>query len=475
MSFRINTNLQAMNAHRNAGLHAMDMDRSMSRLSTGLRIETAADDPSGLIASERFRSQITSIDAATRNNLDAINYVRTAESALGEVNKLLNEARALAIASGNTAVLSASQIQANMDQMSSIATSISRIARDTSFGTRRLLDGSAGVQTQVSAGAQVQGFSVSGMFGGLPITQSGLASINAKTAGTRATFASSVLTGGVVLNAGSFNINGTTFNFPAGTSGTAVAAAVNNASSQTSVTASFNTTTNILTLNSVGYGSNARINFSDANNVINTGTVPVSVAGTDALATITYSGRTVLFTGGRGNADGLTLTDSEGNMLKLTEAGNTAGVPLTIGQIISGMSNFQIGANAFQTTQVGLPNLNASQLGADIITGLNLSTLDLTTGGGVTQALQVIDRAIEQVTTARGRMGQFQRYILESNNRSLGSAKENQAASESTIRDVDMAAEMTSYTKSQMMRQAGMSLLSQANQLPQDVLSLLRG
>jgi flagellin len=465
-----------MTAHRNSSLSAMAMDRSMSRLSTGLRIETAADDPSGLIASERFRSQITSIDAATRNNLDAINFARTAESALGEVNRLLNEARALAVSSGNTAVLSASQIQANMDQMTSISTSITRIATSTAFGTRRLLDGSSGVQAQISAGTRIQGLSINGNFNGSPVTQNGLVSITALTPGTRASLVSSTLTGGVVLNAGTFSINGTSFSFPAGTTGTAVAAAINTAADQTNVTANFNAATNQITLASVKYGSGSSINFTDANGVINTVAAPPVAFGTNAAATVTFGGQTALFTGGRGGADGLNLSDLDGNVIRLTEPGNVAtGLPLTIGQISAGASSFQIGQNANQTTQVTLPNLAASQLGGDVLSGVNLSTIDLSSSAGVTQALQVIDRAIEQVSTSRGRIGQFQRYILESNNRSLGSAKENMAASESTIRDADMAAEMTDYTKSQMMRQAGLSMLAQANQLPQDVLSLLRG
>ena len=106
---------------------------------------------------------------------------------------------------------------------------------------------------------------------------------------------------------------------------------------------------------------------------------------------------------------------------------------------------------------------------------MNMSNLDITSQGNLLNALMVVDRAIGQVTATRGQIGQFTNYVLESNNRSLQSAKENMTASESTIRDVDMASEMTSFTTYQVLQQSGMAILAQANSMPQTVLSLLKG
>src|SRR5688572_23173199 len=128
MSFRVNTNVAAMNALRNVGATNMEFAKSIARLSTGLRINSAADDPAGLIISENFRAQIAGIDQAIRNSQDAVNYAKTAEGALDEVNRLLRDARALAVAAGNSATLSDEQNQANQRQMSSIVASISRIS-----------------------------------------------------------------------------------------------------------------------------------------------------------------------------------------------------------------------------------------------------------------------------------------------------------------------------------------------------------
>ena len=130
-------------------------------------------------------------------------------------------------------------------------------------------------------------------------------------------------------------------------------------------------------------------------------------------------------------------------------------------------SQFQIGSNSGQTASLSIGNFSASTLG--------ISALDLTSASGASTALTAIDTAIDTVTKARGDIGSFQRNTLESNIRSLGIAKENLSATESTIRDTDVASEMTNFTKLQILQQAGMSMLAQANSAPQSVLSLLRG
>jgi flagellin len=476
MSFRINTNFAAMTAHSHLTTNADMLQTSMGKLSSGLRINRASDDPAGLISSENFRSQIGGAEAAMRNNQDAVNFSKTAESSLNEVNQLLNDARALVVSSGNTATLSSSQIQAIQDQLTTIGSSITRIAQSTQFGSKRLLDGSSGIQAQVSAGNEVQGISLSGMFKGVPVTAQALMTLNSLVPGTQAALSSGTLAGGVVNNAGSFGLNGTTFTFVAGTTAAQVVAAVNTASSSTGVTAAWNPGTNQLDFTTTSFGQNAILSFSDSSGVISTGP-PTTVTGTNPIATITLGGMgTTLFTGGRAGTDGLSLFDLDGNMVRLTVAGNASGAyPMTIGQITPGSATFQYGGNAGQTAQLTLPNMTASQLGSDVVPLMSMGNLDITNPGNVANALQVVDRAINQVTTTRAQIGQFKNYVLDSNNRSLQSATENMKASESTIRDVDMASEMTSYTTYQVLQQSGMAMLAQANSMPQTVLALLKG
>ncbi|HVL38402.1 MAG TPA: flagellin, partial [Fimbriimonadaceae bacterium] len=187
MSFRVNTNVSAMNALRNLSATNMEFSKSINRLSTGLRINNAADDPAGLIISENFRAQISGIDQAIKNSQDAINYAKTAEGALDEVNRLLRDARSLAVAAGNTGTLTEAQIQANQSQLNSIVTSVTRIAENTQFGTKKLLDGSSGVYASVTSGANLAGITFYGSFNGSAITTNSIVTVDMTTSAERAT------------------------------------------------------------------------------------------------------------------------------------------------------------------------------------------------------------------------------------------------------------------------------------------------
>jgi len=169
--------------------------------------------------------------------------------------------------------------------------------------------------------------------------------------------------------------------------------------------------------------------------------------------------------------------DTYGNVLTLTEAGNvtTTGAAITVALVSAGQLQFQVGANAGQFVRFSLIDVHASKLGTTVIAGQNLSTIDVTQQNQTDNALRIIDAAISEISKLRGDMGSFQRYVLESNIRSLNVARENVMASESTIRDADFAAEITLFTKQQILMQSGMSVLAQANNIPQNVLSLLRG
>jgi flagellin len=476
MSFRVNTNVAAMNALRNVSQSAGEFNKSITRLSTGLRINTAADDPAGLIISENFRAQLSGIDQAVRNSQDAINYAKTAEGALDEVNRLLRDARGLAVAAGNTGTLSSSAIQANQSQLSSIVSSITRIAQTTQFGTKKLLDGSSGVSASVTAGTLAGAINLGGQFAGAAVTSNTSVVATLTQAATQASVTGVAATLGQAVGAGSFSLNGVAFTTSSTTTGQQVIDQINAAQGQTGVAASFNGTA--IVLNSTSYGSTSRIDLADANGIVRAGGAgSTSATGANALATVQVGTATALFTSSQNGNDGLTLSDADGNTIKLTSAGNvTASVQnQTLGQVIVGNSSFQIGANAGQSTNLSLGNFAASQLGGGVVSGLNLSNLDITTATGASNALKVIDAAVDQVSKSRGQIGSFQRNVLESNIRSLGTARENLAATESTIRDTDVAAEMTNFTKLQILQQAGMSVLSQANSAPQAVLNLLRG
>ena len=472
MSFRINNNIGAQRAFNSVSQTNYEIGKSMNRLSKGLRIADASDDPAGLISSELFRAQLSSMDQAMRNNNEALNYAKTAENGLGEMNKLLSDARSLAVASGNSATLTATQLSANQDQLNSIVSSINRIAGSVTYSGRKLLDGSAGVTTQVSNGSKVSGFSFGGTANTTTITQSGMITINQTVAATAATYTStSTLSTGVVTT-GNVALNGVQFTLAAGSSLASVAAQFNAASGQTGVTAAVGTNNIVFTQTQTG--TNRSVNFTDQNGSLSTAAnTQARAVGVDATATISVGGQSVLFTGGQQGADGLTLQDINGNKLNITSGGNTVNTQL-LGQVVAADSTFQIGFERTTTANLSLRNMSAGQLGSGVVSGLTVNNLDVTTSTGAQNALAVLDKAIDEVSQMRGRIGNFQRNVVETQQRSLSSMRENLANSESSIRDLDVAAEMTNYTKFQVMQQAGLSILGQANQNGQSVLSLLR-
>ncbi len=208
------------------------------------------------------------------------------------------------------------------------------------------------------------------------------------------------------------------------------------------------------------------------------------VAGLNATVTVAASGLVngavtsvvATFVGGRSASDtGLRVTDIYGNSILLTEAGNSTGTTnATVSTVTAGNLQFQVGANADQTVNTSLGNIRTTNLGTTAVPGSNLSLVDVTTATGANNAIKILDEAISQVSQLRANLGAFQKNTLDSTVRYLGVGVENLSASESQIRDTNVASEVVSLTKNQIIQQAGTSVLAQANSAPQQVLSLLR-
>ncbi|MDW8105608.1 MAG: flagellin, partial [Armatimonadota bacterium] len=185
MSLRINTNTAAMNALRNLTNVSDNFARSIERLSSGLRINRGADDPAGLIISENLRAQMVGLAQATANAQDAANLVKTAEGALEEIHNLLRTMRQLAVHAANTGVNDLTAVQADQTQIRSALESLNRIAEQTQFGTKKLLDGTAGISAQVTDTARLAGIFIGSTFNG-QIVRSGVVTAIVNTAATRA-------------------------------------------------------------------------------------------------------------------------------------------------------------------------------------------------------------------------------------------------------------------------------------------------
>ncbi len=496
MGLNINTNVTALNALRNLNNVSQTVSSSIEKLSSGLRINRAADDPAGLIISESLRAQIDGLNQAISNSQDATNVIKTAEGALTEVNSLLRNIRQLAIHASNTGVNDIVAVQADQTQISSAVASIDRIAQNTQFGTKHLLDGSSGITAAVVDTTDLGGIFIGGTFGGVS-TQNGTVQVQVNNAATLASVSGAALATYASINAsistvngtstgagGSVIINGQTISVVGSDTVQSLINKINNVAESTGVSAGFvsGNGSGAITLTQQNFGKNFIINESESSTLL-AGVAGTFVAGLNATATVVAWGlvngatTTVVstFTGGRSATDsGLRVSDTYGNSLLLTTAGNLNPAAKTQATVTAGSLQFQIGGNAGQVVNATLGNIRAVNLGNTTISGKSLALVDVTTATGSTQAITISDEAISQVSQLRANLGAFQKNTLESTVRYLGVGVENLSASESQIRDTNVAAEVVNLTKNQILQQAGTSVLAQANTAPQQVLALLR-
>ncbi len=473
-----------MNALRNLGVTDEQIGRSIERLSTGLRINHGADDPAGMIISENLQAQILGLDQAIRNSQDGINMSKTAEAALNEVASLLRNSRNLAVHAANTGVVDDAQLRADQQQIVSTIQSLNRIADTSAFSGKKLFDGTAGVIANVVNTSDISSIFIGSSFAGFNVASGSIsdalvASASRGTVTLDRTFATTAS----VVSAGTLVLNGYTVTTDGTDSVQTLVNKINTLSAQTGVLAQPYTAdgSTVVQFTQATFGSHYQVNLYDTGSLLANSSTVTAVAGTDAVADVTLmtanGPQTVTFTGGRGTLDsGLRLTDSGNNVVTLTEAGNSGLSALgeLIGALAAGSVTFQVGANVGEQLQLSLGDTHAQYLGTGVVTGRSFADIDLTSAQGAQDAMQIIDQAIEQISSLRGRLGSFQSDILESNVRTLGSAKENLSATESTIRDADMASEITQYTRLQILTQSGLSVLAQANQQPQAVLKLLQ-
>jgi flagellin len=404
VGLRINQNIAAMNAYRNLTVTDGQMAKSLEKLSSGFRINRAADDAAGLSISEGLRSQVGGLKVAVRNAQDGISVVQTAEGALNEVHSILQRMRDLAVQAANTGSQDANATAAAQTEITQLKSELDRIGSTTSFGNSKLLDGTFGNQSGIVKGAGVAGVTTNGT-----TNQFGLAT-------------ESVATEQLVVASAAYGNNAT----GATQLQAALQAAIDgNANLKGLVTASatFDTLTNQLV---VSFSRNS----------------------TAAATSVTLS------------------AGSSNNVL--AALGVTAGTgSVTVG---SG-GTFQVGANNSASDQIQVSIGKISTSSGTVIN--NVGGVDVTSLVGAQGAITALDTAIGNVSTLRAQLGAYQNRF-EHTIANLSVTQENLSASESRIRDTDMAQEMVSFTRSQILVQAGTAMLAQANQAPQSVLQLLK-
>jgi flagellin len=474
---RINTNVASLTAQRGLTRSQKQLDDTLQRLSTGLRINRGADDPAGLIASEGLRSETAGIKQGIDNSARASNVIATAEGALSEVASLLLNIKSLVVQAANSGAFSPEEVRANQLQIDSAVDSITRISNTTTFAGLKLLNGNLDYLTSGVDSSVVRALDISqvnfGSNGAIPVQVNVLTSARP----AQLSFTNSAVSGSVTLE-----VNGvdgvTVLTFTSGTAASAIAFAVNRISDSTGVAARLINPANAasgITFESFGYGSDSFVSVKAKSGsfavVDSNGATSQRAAGRDAVATI--NGAVTV-----GNGLDLSLNTS-GLNLKLTLDENF-GLGQTAFAITGGGALFQLGpqVSTNQQVNVGIQSISAANLGnsnvgflSDVVTGGSASLVS----GNAQSASEVIEAAIKQVAIIRGRLGAFEKNTLQTNINSLSVALENVTSSESQIRDADFALETSNLTRAQILTQAGTSVLATANSTPQSVLSLLGG
>jgi flagellin len=474
----INTNVSSLIAQNALSNSQSSLQTSLQRLSTGLRINSGADDPAGLIASQELQSQMTGLNQGIQNSQQATNVISTADGALSEISNLLQNISGLVVSSANSGAMSPSEIAANQLQVDSAVESITRIANSTSFAGQSLLNGAldyvtSGVSTAAIGALQVSQAQL-GTHPTMPVDVNVITS--AKTAELE--FRTSAIGTTTTLTIEG-SVGAQTLSFVSGTTASAIEFAVNNISDSTGVTAGFINAGNVnsgITFNSTGYGSQSfvSVQVQSGGSFATTNALGQSTAravGQDAVATVNGS-LTV------GNGLELKVDNSTLNM-DMTLSKNF-GAGKTSFTITGGGALFQLGAtvDSAQQVSVGIGSVAAADLGNndvgflnDIVTGGSASLV----GGNAETADGIVSAAIQQVADLQGQLGAFQTNTLQTNVASLQVALENVTSSESDITDTNFAQETSNLTRAQILVQAGTSVLATANNTPQTVLTLLQG
>ncbi|MFW6093476.1 MAG: flagellin [Pseudomonadota bacterium] len=441
----INTNIASLNAQRNLNSSQGALQTSLERLSSGLRINSAKDDAAGLAISERFTAQVRGLDQAVRNANDGISFSQTAESALGEVGNALQRVRELAVQSAND-TNSSSDRQALNNEVQALISEVNRIADSTQFNGQNVLDGSSSELTFQVGANEGQTISVDGV------------DARGSKLGAETFEGSSIAQSGI---GGSITVNGEDVDLSSASSAQDVIDEINKVSADSGVTAQQATTTEqALTYSQPGSDGSITVNGVDID-VASSDDIDAAIESINAV-----SGQT----GVEASKDGsdIVFSSSDGAAMEIADDGQNAlgGVDETYeaGVVLSTDVGESVSLSG-DTANVGLDSTTDA---TNVLNDTNVLTRE-----NASQALQTLDFALGEVNSLRAELGAVQSRF-ESTIANLSTTSENLSAARSRIMDADFASETASLTRAQILQQAGTSVLAQANQTPQNVLSLLQ-
>jgi flagellin len=487
----INTNIASLNAQNNLMKSQNELQTSLQRLSSGLRINSAKDDAAGLQIANRLSSQISGLNVATRNANDGISLAQTAEGAMQESTNILQRMRELALQSANGSN-SAADRAALQKEVASLQAEINRISETTAFGGRKILDGTFGT-TNFQVGAQANetiGLTL-GNTSASSLSETTL-NMNGSALNTIAAAASSIpandVSGSTMTVTGDEGSAQVTVGNAA--SAADIASAVNNETNNTGVSAEAFNSIKLDNLQNVASGDSLTLAVNGQAYTITTtsstglkeiaGAINADSETTGVTATIDSSDpNSIVLTASDGRDITLDITDSAGgdatlDVTRLDQDGSEVGSAVTI-NAAGNKTTRAVGSVELSTSgqTLSLAGTDTTYFnGASKVTN-TVAGIDISTASGAQSAISIIDAAIGQIDGQRADLGAFQNR-MESTISNLTNIAENVTAARSRIQDADFAQETANLTRNQILQQAGTSILAQANQLPQQVLSLLQ-
>ena len=472
-TMKINRNMSAVIASNQLHRTENKLSVTMERLSTGLKLNSAEDNPAGMAISNKMKAQIDALDKASDNSTDAISVMEIADGALNEVTSIIQRMRELSVqaASGIYTYDDKSAIQSEIAQLRD---EVDRVSSNTEFNTKSLLDGSSDTRVYTRKSVTAADGSVSQEMTYSDITRINISDevdskhykVEVTAVAKQAHSSISGYPAGGITEDGTISINGVSAAIKAGTSEEDYLAQVHDLVEQAGANMKVNG--NSIDITSKKYGSASQLDISISDELANAlGYTTQGNGYTDA-----QTGTDAKITAG----DGFThpIVTSEGNRVYISDdngfkmdfmvdaSADLAEYDIDVTDI--GTMTIQIGANQYQEMDLRIPEVSAQSL--------YLDEIDVAVAGGADKALGTLDDALSQVNSVRSRIGAFQNR-LEYANASLDETSENMTSAYSTLTDTDMATEMTEYAAQNILNQAGISVLSQANDLPQQVLSLL--
>lgn len=493
---KINYNISAAVANKNLLGIESKLSVSMERLSTGLKLNDAKDNPAGMAISNKMQAQINGLNRASKNASDGVSLIQIADGALQETTNILQRMRELSVQASNDATLTLEDKQAIQDEIVSLKAEVDRISTDTEYNSKSLLDGTLDtrVYTKNASRVNISDYVNPGKYE-LTMTSAATQAGPVSTGGgVDYTDTTAIGVGGILtINGNKVEVLDTdTYAqvYEKIRSGAEIgeAKAEINAAGAISFTATEYGQNSVLDFNFESQGLAGALGFDTTKLVLDTDTntygykeadpvtgVLKAPTGTDAEVTLTRTTTGVGFSNTATVAvDGnkITITDIGGFTLSfLADTGYAKSTnPAVDGKIEFdvteiGTMTLHIGANEDQNMKVRIPEISSKSLYIDKV--------DVTTVNGADNGVKSFDSAIAQTTAARSKLGAYENR-LDYSTSSLDAFEENMTGAISRLTDVDMAEEMTNYTHQNVLNQAAISVLTQANDLPQQVLQILQ-